>query len=143
MAKISIIQGPNLNLLGVRQPELYGHATLQDIHDGLKKTFGKDHELEFFQSNHEGALIDAIHRVLDQDGLVINPGAYTHTSYAIRDAIAAINKPAVEVHLSHLYAREAFRHQSLIAPVCIGQLSGFGAYGYELAMLALLKHLKN
>ncbi|MEI6806398.1 MAG: type II 3-dehydroquinate dehydratase [Myxococcaceae bacterium] len=141
MAKISIIQGPNLNLLGMREPELYGHATLQDIHEGLKRQFGLEHELEFFQSNHEGAIIDAIHRAIEHDGIVINPGAYTHTSYAIRDAIATVSKPAIEVHLTRIYAREAFRHQSLIAPVCMGQLSGFGAYGYDLAMLALIKHL--
>ncbi|MEI6790353.1 MAG: type II 3-dehydroquinate dehydratase [Myxococcaceae bacterium] len=141
MAKISIIQGPNLNLLGMREPELYGRATLQEIHDGLQKAFGQDHQLEFFQSNHEGAIIDAIHKVMNQDGLVINPGAYTHTSYAIRDAIATIQKPAIEIHLTAIYAREAFRQESLIAPVCIGQLSGFGAYGYTLAMQALLQHL--
>ena len=141
MAKISIIQGPNLNLLGRREPELYGHISLKDVHEGLQKTFGQDHELVFFQSNHEGAIIDAIHAAIDHDGIVINPGAYTHTSYAIRDAIATIEKPAVEIHVTRLYAREAFRHHSLIAPVCIGQLSGFGTYGYELAMLALLQHL--
>lgn len=141
MAKISIIQGPNLNLLGKREPELYGHLTLQEIHEGLQKTFGQEHDLEFFQSNCEGAIIDAIHRVIEKDGLVINAGAYTHTSYAIRDAIATIEKPAVEIHITRLYAREAFRQQSLIAPVCIGQLSGFGAYGYELAIRALLQHV--
>lgn len=136
--KISIIQGPNLNLLGMREPELYGRLTLAQIHEGLEKEFGKEHELTFFQSNHEGAIIDAIHAAADSHGIVINPGAYTHTSYAIRDAIATIAKPTVEVHLTRLYARESFRHTSLIAPVCIGQLSGFGAYGYHLALLALL-----
>lgn len=141
MAKISIIQGPNLNLLGKREPELYGHASLKDIHEGLQEKFGSDHALVFFQSNHEGAILDAIHQAIDHDGIVINPGAYTHTSYAIRDAIATIEKPVVEIHLTRLYAREDFRQKSLIAPVCIGQLSGFGAYGYELAMLALLQHL--
>ena len=141
MAKISIIQGPNLNLLGTREPHIYGHFTLHGIHEQLKNVFGSAHQLEFFQSNHEGALVDAIHRVQDQDGLIINAAAYTHGSYAIRDAIAAVGKPAIEVHVTNVFAREAFRHESVIAPVCIGQITGFGGYGYELAMLALLEHL--
>lgn len=141
MAKISIIQGPNLNLLGTREPHIYGHFTLHGIHEQLKNVFESEHVLEFFQSNYEGALIDAIHRVHEQDGLIINAAAYTHTSYGIRDAIVAVGKPAVEVHLSHIYAREEFRHKSVIAPVCVGQISGFGGYGYELAMQALIEHL--
>lgn len=141
MAKISILQGPNLNLLGTREPQIYGHVTLHGIHEQLQNTFGADHELEFFQSNHEGALIDAIHQAIKCDGLIINPGAYAHTSYAIRDAISSIAKPTIEVHLSNLSARETFRHMSVTAPVCMGMLSGFGGYGYELAILALLEHL--
>jgi 3-dehydroquinate dehydratase-2 len=141
MAKIIIIQGPNLNLLGTREPHIYGHFTLHGIHEQLKLVFGGEHELEFFQSNHEGALIDAIQVAAEQDGIVINAGAYTHTSYAIRDAIAAVGKPTVEVHLSNIYAREEFRQKSVIAPACIGQICGFGGYGYELAMRALIEHL--
>ena len=141
MAKISIIQGPNLNLLGKREPELYGKLGLEQIHQELEKNFGKKHQLHFFQSNHEGGMIDAIHEACDKDGIIMNPGAYTHTSYAIRDAISAVGKPTIEVHLTPIYAREPFRHRSLTAPVCIGQISGFGAYGYELAMLALLRVL--
>lgn len=141
MAKISIIQGPNLNLLGTREPHIYGHFTLHGIHEQLKNVFGQEHVLEFFQSNHEGAIIDAVHRVHEQDGMIINPAAYSHTSYAIRDAISAVGRPAIEVHLTNLYAREPFRHESAIAPACVGQICGFGGYGYELAMMALLEHL--
>ena len=141
MTRISIIQGPNLNLLGTREPHIYGHFTLEGIHEELSRVFGEEHELEFFQSNHEGALIDAIHRAIANDGLVINPGAYAHTSYAIRDAISSISKPAVEVHLTNLSKRETFRHTSVTAPVCIGVIAGFGGYGYELGVRALLEHL--
>ncbi|MES2503785.1 MAG: type II 3-dehydroquinate dehydratase [Myxococcota bacterium] len=141
MAKISIIQGPNLNLLGTREPHIYGHTTLDEIHENLRKLFGTKHQLEFFQSNHEGDLIDAIHGAIACDGLVINPGAYAHTSYAIRDALSSIAKPAMEVHLTNLSKRESFRHTSVTAPACIGHIAGLGAYGYELAMLALLNYL--
>ncbi|MBH1989182.1 MAG: type II 3-dehydroquinate dehydratase [Myxococcaceae bacterium] len=137
--KIRVIQGPNLNLLGTRQPELYGSQSLQEIHRALTEKFSHQAEFLFFQSNHEGALIDAIHDCKSMDGIVINPGAYTHTSYAIRDAIEGIGVPAVEVHVTQLYARESFRHISLIAPVCVGQISGFGTAGYELAIRGLLQ----
>ena len=141
MLKISIINGSNLNLLGCREPEIYGHDTLVSIEDHLRKQF--KHELQFFQSNHEGAIVDAIHESrLWADGIIINAGAFTHTSIAIRDAIAAIKLPCVEVHLSNIYARESFRHTSLLAPVCVGQISGFGAFSYELGATALIHQLQ-
>ncbi|MBL4817886.1 MAG: type II 3-dehydroquinate dehydratase [Deltaproteobacteria bacterium] len=141
MAKIKVIHGPNLNLLGTREPGIYGHFTLQGIEEQLQNIFGKEHELDFFQSNCEGALIDAIHEAVHADGLILNLAAYTHTSYALRDAVTSIVKPAVEVHLSNVFAREDFRHVSVIAPICIGTISGFGGLGYELAVRALLDHL--
>lgn len=141
MLKISIINGPNLNLLGSREPEIYGHDTLASIEDHLRKCF--KHELQFFQSNHEGTIVDAIHEArLWADGIIINAGAFTHTSIAIRDAIAAIKVPCVEVHLSNIYARESFRHTSLLASVCVGQISGFGAFSYELGATALIHQLQ-
>lgn len=138
--KVLILNGPNLNLLGRRQPEIYGHATLDDIIAGLRMTF-PDLVIDHFQSNHEGELIDRIHQVgFDHDyaGIVLNAGAYTHTSLALADAIAAVPLPVVEVHLSNIFAREEIRRRSLIAPVCRGSVSGFGSKSYELAVRALL-----
>ena len=138
--KILVVHGPNLNLLGVREPATYGSITLQELNERLRAyATAKGIELQTFQSNHEGAIIDAIHEGASwADGLVINPAAYTHYSYAIRDAIAATALPAVEVHLSNIQAREEFRRTSVIAPVCIGQISGFGWRSYLLALEALV-----
>ena len=145
MKKILVIHGPNLNLLGQRETSVYGAATMDEINAHLKKTAGdKGIELVFLQSNHEGDIVDAIGKA-KADGvgaIVINPAAYTHTSIAIRDALAAVTVPAVEVHLSNIYKREEFRHLSMIAPVCQGQVSGFGAQSYELGLLAAIGLLK-
>ena len=143
MPNILVLHGPNLNLLGQREPEVYGHTTLAEI-DARLSTLAAKHsvELRTLQSNRQGALIDAIHDAISwADGILINPAAYTHTSVALRDAIAGSGLPAVEVHLSNVHAREPFRHTSLTAPVCLGQISGFGPYSYELGLLALLDHL--
>ena len=142
MKHILVINGPNLNMLGTREPEVYGAETLEDIENALieeAKELRLDVELEFFQSNHEGAIIDRIHTAMgDSDGIILNPGAYTHYSYAILDAVKAVALPTVEVHMSNIHAREAFRRESVIAPACVGQIAGFGGYGYVLALLALL-----
>lgn len=144
MKKILVIHGPNLNLLGEREPQVYGKITLEDINTGLRKTAeAEGFKLEIFQSNHEGEIVDKIGEIKSSArGLLINPAAYTHTSVAIRDAVSASGLPAVEVHLSNIYAREEFRHNSLIAPVCIGQISGFGIDSYMLGLKALISALK-
>ncbi|MCX6138206.1 MAG: type II 3-dehydroquinate dehydratase [Ignavibacteriales bacterium] len=140
--KILVINGPNLNLLGVREPAVYGVQSLQDIEGELVR----DHpevDFSFFQSNHEGSLIDALHETLTNacDGVVINPGALTHYSYAIRDAVSSLRVPVIEVHLSNIHLREEFRKNSVIAPVCVAQISGFGSEGYHLAVQTLYQHL--
>ena len=138
--KVLVIHGPNLQLLGRRQPGIYGKAKLATINQDLKRLAAKRKaSLTIVQSNHEGRIVELIGSAKGRfDGLLINPAAYTHTSVAIRDAIEAAGIPAVEVHLSNIYAREAFRHQSLIAPVCRGQVSGFGPASYRLGLEALL-----
>jgi 3-dehydroquinate dehydratase II len=136
MAKVLVVNGPNLNLIGSREPELYGTQTLEELNrrlNDLARELGV--ELQFFQSNSEGAMIDFIHsEAAGALGMIINPGALTHYSYALRDAIAAVDLEAIEVHLSNIQAREEFRRQSVIAPVCRGQVSGFGFYGYAMAL---------
>ena len=143
MSKLLLLHGPNLNLLGMREPEVYGRMTLDDINQALTRLAAeKQVELRIQQSNHEGDLIDAIHVSRNwADGILINPGAFTHYSYALRDAIASVDLPAVEIHLSNIHARESFRHLSVIAPVCVGQISGFGWHSYVLGFQALLDYL--
>ena len=140
---ILILNGPNLNLLGTRQPEVYGPTTLNDIEAiCAAKAISLGVTVEFVQSNHEGVLIYRLHAARGVfDGIILNAGAYTHTSIALMDAVASIMLPVVELHLSNIHAREAFRHQSYIAPVAIGQICGFGAAGYPLAMEALTGYL--
>jgi 3-dehydroquinate dehydratase-2 len=139
MKKILIINGPNLNLLGKREPEIYGKLTLTDIENEIKKLATElKVEVSFFQSNHEGEIVDAIGKAKDKfNGIIINPAAYTHTSVAIRDALAAVDVPAIEVHISNVYSREDFRHHSFISPVCIGQIAGLGIDGYLFALKKL------
>lgn len=143
--KIRIIHGPNLNLLGTREPDVYGHSSLDDVNQQLLRYADSEKvEIDFFQSNSEGELIDYIHQALHDkvDGLVINPGGYTHTSIALRDAIAGVAIPTIEVHLSNVHARESFRQLSYIAPVCVGQVCGFGTFSYQLALQGLLDNLR-
>ncbi len=144
MKKILVIHGPNLDLLGQREPEVYGKTTLREIDKHLVELAKKNKvALEIFQSNHEGEIVSKIGSLKNPaDVIVINPAAYSHTSVAIRDAISAVRRPVVEVHLSNIYAREKFRHHSLIASVARGQISGFGAQSYELGFFAALAILK-
>lgn len=145
--KILIVNGPNLNLLGTREPEIYGSLTLDKIEQELSKYASTlDVELKFFQSNVEGEIVDAIQKAKyewDCSGIVINPAAYTHTSVAIRDAISAVSLPAVEIHISNIHKREEFRKHSFIAPVCIGQIAGFGLDSYKLGLKALVDDINN
>ena len=141
--RVLVVHGPNLNLLGTREPEIYGSTTLEEIHAELSsaaKAWGA--ELEFFQSNHEGALIDRIQEALSwADGILINPGGLTHTSVSLRDALVATRLPVVEVHLSNVFAREEFRQRSLVSPIALGVISGFGPVGSRLGLEALLDRL--
>ena len=143
--KILVIHGPNLNMLGTREPDVYGATTLEQINAMLvseAKLMGL--KLDAVQSNSEGALVDAIQKATGKyDGIIMNPAAYTHTSVALRDAVAAVGIPTVEVHLSNIHSREEFRHKSFIAPVAIGQIAGFGAESYRLALIALHKRLSS
>jgi 3-dehydroquinate dehydratase II len=144
VSSVLVLHGPNLNLLGTREPGVYGSVTLKKINAqlmALAQQMGS--EVEILQSNHEGVLVDAIQNAPEKhDGILINAAAYTHTSVALRDAIAAVKLPTVEVHLSNIYQREAFRHHSYLAPIAIGQISGFGANSYYLGLQALLTHLR-
>lgn len=142
MARILVLNGPNLNLLGLREPEHYGSRTLAEINEevlAIANQAGINAECR--QTNHEGDLLDWIHTLTADDFLIINPGAWTHSSYAIRDAVSGVKVPTVEVHLSNIHAREAFRTHSVIAAVCIGQISGLGAEGYSLAMRFAIDYL--
>jgi 3-dehydroquinate dehydratase II len=141
--KILVLHGPNLNLLGTREPEVYGSMTLDDINKKMMELGNKfGVEIKCLQSNHEGVLIDALHDARTwASGVVFNPGGYTHTSIALRDAISAISIPVIEVHLSNVYAREEFRHKSLVSAVCKGKISGFGWHSYELGLRGLLELL--
>ncbi|MDD3829285.1 MAG: type II 3-dehydroquinate dehydratase [Anaerolineae bacterium] len=138
--RLMVIHGPNLNLLGKREPDVYGRLTLAEIDARLQAWAAEAGvDLRTLQSNHEGAIVDAIHDAADwAGGLVINPGAYSHTSYAIRDALAGVSLPAVEVHLSNIHAREEFRRTSVVAPACLGQISGLGWHSYRLGLEALV-----
>lgn len=145
MLKILLINGPNLNRLGKREPAHYGTATLRDVERSLEQQAEElQVNLVCFQSNHEGSIIDQLHEAEDQgiNGIILNPGAFTHYSYAIRDAIAGIDVPVIEVHISNIHARESFRHQSVTAPVSAGQIVGLGVQGYNLAMQAIVSIAK-
>ncbi|HOJ65102.1 MAG TPA: type II 3-dehydroquinate dehydratase [Spirochaetota bacterium] len=143
--KIGLLNGPNLNLLGKREPDIYGNFTLDDIYKRLKEIAGPNNEIVAFQSNIEGELINFIHLCEEKniEWIIFNPGAYTHTSIAIRDAISATKVKVIEVHISNIHKREKFRHKSMIAPVCVGQISGFGKYSYEIALYYILNTNKN
>lgn len=143
MHKIAVLNGPNLNMLGIREPGVYGKESLAVIEGMLAdKAAQLGVAVSCYQSNHEGAMIDRIHAAYGQeDGIIINPGAWTHYSYALRDALSAVSLPVVEVHLSNIHKRESFRHVSVVAPVAVGQIAGFGAAGYALALEALASQL--
>ncbi len=145
MKGVLVLHGPNLNLLGDREVDIYGRLDLETINRELRARADEyGIQIEIIQSNHEGVLIDALHEARTwADGVIINPGGFTHTSVALRDAIAAIRLPTIEVHLSNVYARESFRHKSLIAPVAWGQIAGFGALGYYMALDALQTRFKD
>jgi len=141
--KIAVIQGPNLNMLGVRETNLYGAMKLDDIHAQMKLVAEQNgFDIEFFQSNLEGEIVDKIQECLgDADGIIINPAAYTHTSIAIRDAISAVKLPTIEVHITNISAREEFRKKSMISDVCAGTIAGFGPFSYHLAMVGMIQIL--
>lgn len=143
--KILVINGVNMNMLGFREPEKYGSMTLQNLEKELYAfSFELGIDIETFQSNFEGEIVEKIHKAKDMfDGIVINAGAYTHTSIAIRDALSAVNIPTVEVHMTNIYKREEFRHKSYIAPVCIGQISGFNTDSYKLGLKGLVNYLSS
>ena len=142
--QILVLNGPNLNMLGTREPEVYGSDTLDDILSDLRLLAAdRDAELRDVQSNSEGALVDALHNARSwADGVVFNPGAYTHTSIALRDAISSIELPVVETHLSNVHAREEFRHTSMLSAVCLGVVGGFGRHSYALALEGIIRHLE-
>lgn len=142
--KIFVINGVNMNMLGIREPEKYGSMTLKDLEKLLYAfSFELGADIEMYQSNHEGEIVEKIHSAYNNaDGIIINPGAYTHTSVAIRDALAAVNIPTVEIHMTNIHGREDFRHKSLIAPVCMAQISGFGFDSYKLGLKGLVDFLK-
>ncbi|MDM8143706.1 type II 3-dehydroquinate dehydratase [Megamonas hypermegale] len=144
MNSILVIHGPNLNLLGTREPEIYGSMTMQDINDDLQKQADEAGvHIDFFQSNHEGEIIDKLHEARGRyDYIILNAGAYTHYSIAIRDALAAIEIPTIEVHISNIHQREEFRHHSVIAPVVIGQICGFGLESYKAALYVAVRKLQ-
>lgn len=140
--KIMVIEGPNINMLGLRETSIYGMMKMSDIHEQMKLAASQQEgvELEFFQSNFEGELVDKIQECLGtKDGIIINAAAFTHTSVAIRDAIAAVALPTIEVHISNVYQREEFRHKSFISPVCSGCIVGFGPFGYHLALMGVIQ----
>lgn len=143
--KISVINGPNINFTGIREKGIYGSETWADIEKGIKSVADNmGVEVNFFQSNHEGAIIDYIQECYtnDTDGIVINPGAFTHYSYAIRDALSSVMLPVAEIHMSNIHKREEFRHLSVTVPVCVGQICGFGSYGYTLALMAIINYIE-
>lgn len=139
--KIMVIQGPNLNMLGHREPNLYGNMTLEEIHAQMKNAAEQNNvEIEFFQSNYEGEIVDKIQECLGTaDGIIINPAAYAHSSIAIRDAVLAVGIPTIEIHITNIARRDEFRQKSLIAPVTVGQISGFGPVGYHLALMGMFQ----
>ena len=142
--KVLVINGPNLDLLGQREPDVYGSVTLDEINSMIQEeASAKECEVTFFQSNHEGEIVDFIGKSSEYDGILINPSAYTHTSIAIRDALQAVQQKVVEVHLSNIYKREKFREHSLTAPACIGQITGFGKDSYYLGFHALIRQIQS